>query len=663
MRSSSWTRLVVPGYAVLGLLWVALLLGCQSTAPNSLAPSPIGEPSMTVTQLDERALLMLLVDREVYESFSVNKALEGGDGLRLELARVLGVIALPEGRVVLERLLDDDDPAVRRQAAFGLGEVNEPLSHGVLMQMVSHADLETGLLAVEALDESQRRARLVPFLFRFEAQETMLLAARWLQSGDAQERAWAAYSLGRNAIEDAAPWLLDLLTDTDPWIRSWAARGLGSVGKGADLALLRPLLDDPEEGPRVQALRAAARLILADKVAAPESWKPALMILAEDSRPGVRLAALAAAEAWLPDPDLAALLIERGESGSPRERQIALLALTRGGDPRAGELIRRAAASIDLQLRRCAAQAAGILGDETLLALLSSDEHPAVRADVFEALLSRDDAAEMQFAEAALVDSSAAVRLAALRWLEEHPILPIETLGRALAPVEDDDRTDLEAGVVRALAALAVEEGSRVDEIAVVLDSLARGQSFVVRRAAAAALAELGVEVPAAGTANRMRDLAAYREIVQRTSGPRRVDLITPRGTIRLRLDCPQAPLTCLSFLQLAEQGFFDGLPFHRVVPDFVVQGGDPSGGGWGGPGYSLRDEINTIRFEAGVIGMAHGGPDTGGSQFFITLSPQPHLDGGYTAFGHVESGWEVLMVLQQEDEILQIREVARGAL
>ena len=135
--------------------------------------------------------------------------------------------------------------------------------------------------------------------------------------------------------------------------------------------------------------------------------------------------------------------------------------------------------------------------------------------------------------------------------------------------------------MVRALMALAGEEGSPVEEIAVVLDQLARNGSFVVRRAAIAGLGEMGVEAPLIGPADITRDLAAYREIVQRTTSARRVDMVTSRGVIRLRLECPEAPLTCLSFLQLSEQGFFDGLTFHRVVPDFVIQGGDPSGGGW----------------------------------------------------------------------------------
>jgi cyclophilin family peptidyl-prolyl cis-trans isomerase len=94
------------------------------------------------------------------------------------------------------------------------------------------------------------------------------------------------------------------------------------------------------------------------------------------------------------------------------------------------------------------------------------------------------------------------------------------------------------------------------------------------------------------------------------------------------------------------------------VVPDFVVQGGDPRGDGSGGPGYAIRDEINRLRYDRGALGMALSGPDTGGSQFFITLSPQPHLDGGYTVFGHVIAGDEVLDQIRLGDRIEKVVEV-----
>ncbi|HEX2254936.1 MAG TPA: peptidylprolyl isomerase, partial [Thermoanaerobaculia bacterium] len=150
-----------------------------------------------------------------------------------------------------------------------------------------------------------------------------------------------------------------------------------------------------------------------------------------------------------------------------------------------------------------------------------------------------------------------------------------------------------------------------------------------------------------------------YQRVLQRTAVPREMEMVTDAGTLRLRLDCPRAPLTCLSFANLAEQGFFDGLTFHRVVPDFVVQAGDPRGDGLGGPGYALRDEINRLRYERGTLGMALAGPDTGGSQFFLTLSPQPHLDGGYTAFGRVVGGDEVLDEIGRGTRILAVRPVA----
>ena len=115
------------------------------------------------------------------------------------------------------------------------------------------------------------------------------------------------------------------------------------------------------------------------------------------------------------------------------------------------------------------------------------------------------------------------------------------------------------------------------------------------------------------------------------------------------------APLTTSNFLQLARIGYFDGQEWPRVVPNFVAQGGDPRGDTSGGPGYSIRDELNRSRFGTGTVGMALSGPDTGGSQFFITHSPQPHLDGGYTVFGRVLVGREVIEHIVPGERILSV--------
>jgi cyclophilin family peptidyl-prolyl cis-trans isomerase len=250
------------------------------------------------------------------------------------------------------------------------------------------------------------------------------------------------------------------------------------------------------------------------------------------------------------------------------------------------------------------------------------------------------------------------VRGTALDWLAEHPVVPLADLRATLPGVYQEGTQEEGLAALRAVAARTEGEAlERGDGIAL-LERLATGGPYVLRRAAGESLGKLGGKVPALEPAERVKDVALYREIVQRTRVPRTVEIRTPRGTVTVRLACPLAPLTCLNFLNLAGQGFFDGLSFHRVVPDFVVQAGDPKGDGTGGPGYSIRDEINRLRYGRGVVGMALAGPDTGGSQFFITLSPQPHLDGGYTAFGEVIAGAEVLDKIQLGDRIEKVVEV-----
>jgi cyclophilin family peptidyl-prolyl cis-trans isomerase len=130
----------------------------------------------------------------------------------------------------------------------------------------------------------------------------------------------------------------------------------------------------------------------------------------------------------------------------------------------------------------------------------------------------------------------------------------------------------------------------------------------------------------------------------------------TSKGTVQFELAVIDAPRTVANFIALARKGYFNGVSLHRVVPDFVVQDGDPRGDGEGGPGYTIRDEINQRPYLRGTVGMALDWADTGGSQFFITHSPQPHLDGRYTVFGQVVSGMDVVDRLSQWDTIVRIR-------
>jgi peptidyl-prolyl cis-trans isomerase B (cyclophilin B) len=136
-----------------------------------------------------------------------------------------------------------------------------------------------------------------------------------------------------------------------------------------------------------------------------------------------------------------------------------------------------------------------------------------------------------------------------------------------------------------------------------------------------------------------------------------RATIETNRGTIELELYPKYALKTVNNFVFLAREGFYDGVTFHRVIDDFMIQTGDPTATGSGGPGYKFDDELKTnpLRHEAGVISMANAGPNTNGSQFFITHSPQPHLDGMHTVFGKVVAGKDVVDNIRQGDRMLKV--------
>ena len=136
-----------------------------------------------------------------------------------------------------------------------------------------------------------------------------------------------------------------------------------------------------------------------------------------------------------------------------------------------------------------------------------------------------------------------------------------------------------------------------------------------------------------------------------------RITMETSQGAIELELYPLHAPKTVNNFIFLAREGFYDGVLFHRVIPDFVIQGGDPTGTGRGGPGYQFEDECagNPLIHERGAISMANAGPNTNGSQFFIAHSPQPHLNGKHTVFGKVVKGLEVVDTIKQGDKMERV--------
>ena len=184
------------------------------------------------------------------------------------------------------------------------------------------------------------------------------------------------------------------------------------------------------------------------------------------------------------------------------------------------------------------------------------------------------------------------------------------------------------------------------------LEAWLESPNATIRQSAADALTKLkGMPV----TADRLEEPMKGTR-VQLAPQKARLVVTTEKGEFEIALYVDDAPLTSANLFNLARKGFFRNLTFHRVVPDFVAQGGDPRGDGNGGPGYTIRCEMNHKPYGRGVVGMALSGKDTGGSQFFVTAAPQPHLDGRYTAFGEVTRGQEVVDALLEGDLITEVR-------
>jgi cyclophilin family peptidyl-prolyl cis-trans isomerase len=241
---------------------------------------------------------------------------------------------------------------------------------------------------------------------------------------------------------------------------------------------------------------------------------------------------------------------------------------------------------------------------------------------------------------------------------------PDEANARALAAaLPEAFRDELNDAALAILDALGKQKTAGASDA---LKSALDSSDHLLRRRAAALLKAAGAgdfqsHIATVQTKNTTAD---YQRALARAGKQVRAVVLTDKGAFTIELLPDDAPLTVDSFVRLAARGYFNNITFHRVVPNFVVQGGDPRGDGNGGPGYQIRCEINEARYERGAVGMALSGKDTGGSQWFVTHSPQPHLDGGYTVFGRVTNGMEVVDRLMRGDVIrsITVNEMSRPA-
>jgi cyclophilin family peptidyl-prolyl cis-trans isomerase/HEAT repeat protein len=470
----------------------------------------------------------------------------------------------------------------------------------------------------------------------------------------------ALYSLGRLRAPAAGPRLVDALRDVSAPVRALAARALtrkyatdAGLPAEAVVADLARATNDPDAGVRIQALRSLATY--------PKVRADRLLSLLEDPVLNVQVQAVETL-AELGDP-AAAPELERlvTAKGSLARQQAALAALAQVDSARFAAAVAPWAGSPDWRRRAAAARAWASRGPPR--SFLNDRDSRVVAAALQEwsTHAAPGDSALAEASRGLIRHPDVAVRSLAADQLSATPrsgdLAAFVGLYRA---AQRDTVPDAALSALNGVLAVARLDSARAESIEKsALADLPVPRNPVIREWAdrqwPLAAAQWGPAYPL----QPPKSLDDYRDIVRRlvlSSSPDRTPQLTLEvehlGTIGLELWGPEAPLTVANFLQLTERHFFDGLRFHRVVPGFVVQAGDPRGDGWGGSVDVIRDEINRQRYGAYVLGMALSGPDTGTSQWFITLASQPHLDGTYTAFGKVTDGVPVLLRITQDDQI-----------
>jgi cyclophilin family peptidyl-prolyl cis-trans isomerase len=282
---------------------------------------------------------------------------------------------------------------------------------------------------------------------------------------------------------------------------------------------------------------------------------------------------------------------------------------------------------------------------------------PEVRAAAFEELIKSDAVNLDYYINAALNDTDFVVASTAIDKIGE--LKAHQYLGRLLAFMKNGEKVDpdLKRSIITAAAVFL--DSTEVDSLAedIVFHGLQDKEYVVSRDAARIYKNKLGIDK--AAYVNKPEGLIDKREIknfITRYAKNPKALISTDKGEIEIELYPDIAPLTVYNFIKLAKEQFYDGLNFHRVVPGFVIQGGDPRGDGSGGPGYYIRCEYSDKPFDRGAVGIATSGKDTGGSQFFIMLGKAPHLDARYTLFGKVLRGMETVDKIVKGDKIKAIQ-------
>lgn len=685
---------------------LVLCVACGSDATPPEVSDP--EPQQTLPTVTREGLLVDADQRRLSPGLQ-RGASTGSAELRWVAVRGLGALRSgdEESVAILRRSLRDTDPRVRAEAHAALAALEDTeLTELLVGALVAERDLDARARMTRSLGRLAGDGASEVILAALRAEEPQVRAAacaavgeRAAFGGDVPERLRSrlgalvsppepvevrlactfALARVRPAAPGQAPGVATALglaaADTNEEVRVYAYRALGRVPEIAFDSVLPGIEDDSwrvrvsayrslaglcagrDEGPRVyaRALRTAYEglgedtvapggplhvFLTATDAAAPFSRATPVHDLAASLHSGLarREASRDAGLAHC----AAAQLVDRGRGWPSRVESCGLGEVS---DDERGVLEAEVLGSLDgadaqrlVRLRRLFRDGAPVV-QEAVVAAAAKIVH-AESIDLVLRGLGVDDAG----VRAASLDALRTV--AGWRPTAEvvPPPLPMDRVEAALGALREAAPDDELETLVTWIAVLRTLEARG---LAARLAPLALHPNRAVRHDARELLDAWEAdrpsgEIPAPGETPALP-----------AAEPRpRVRMVTSRGDVLIELRSDVAPTTVARFLGLVEEGFYDGLRFHRVVPGFVVQGGDPRGDGYGGPGWSQRCETSPLPYERGTVGMALAGRDTGGSQFFITHGRQPHLEGRYTVFGHVVDGMDHVDLLQAGDRI-----------
>lgn len=603
--------------------------------------------------------------------------------IRVRAALCIARFQNAEAADSLNLSLSDIDPQVRETAAFALGQIgmyfkqqgdtaanacekflasalgneNDPTVREAILDALGKAGTRTSislLLSVTRGSDPKLRAAAIQsigLLAYWKCADSTISVelSEMLADADASVRWKTAYALFRLKNPATAGLLTEALSDPEPLVRIYAARALAEFNDPSALPRLAEQLNDPDWRVQVNMLRAISQL--SDSTSGSE-----IIPLLRDENEHVQRAAIAALGKLRSIEAVEPLKqIYRSENSLlPGDAAIALAQIL---NEKALPFIEPLVQSESVFVRRQTAVALGTISDETgfrLLQTMTADQDIGVQTRAVESIGSILDKENREksiriFKEALQKNDLALTTVVAGICAQQNLAELVPDLIEAFSRFSNPAGIEPKVAIIQALGALEAEKAVPLLELAV-LDEF---------EAMATEAAQALKGITGKDYAIPKRNLNGKNKTRQ-NSAPLKMNkahatIRTNKGDIVIELFPLEAPQAVSNFIRLAEEGFYNGIIFHRVVSDFVIQAGCPRGDGWGGPGYAIRCEINSKKYLRGAVGMALAGKDTGGSQFFITHSPQPHLDGRYTIFGQVIHGMDIVDKIQPFDVIVNI--------